>query len=173
LVVPGEIVQLRQGQMSSVMVGIDFTSPSDRDDSLLAKFEIKFNGGNIPVEIRPPLVHLLQPCQRSSSDFTSGMAKLQGFNRVESSFSVSDPSFLTTHWIKKQASLTPVSTSDSLKEGLRFVGSLPASGDSVFLVIGCSESGAGTIIVCCEQALAVNGITNSLKKAIAEFSKAA
>ncbi|CAB9508168.1 AP-3 complex subunit beta-1 [Seminavis robusta] len=173
VVVPGEIAQLRQGQMSSVMVGIDFASPSDRDESLQAKFDIKFNGGSIPVEVRPPLVHLMQSCQRSDSDFGSGMAKLQGFNRVDASFSLANPSFLTTHWILKHASFTPVSMSDKLKEGLRFVGCLPASGDPVFVLVACSESGVGKLTVCCEQALAVNGITNSLKKAIAEASKAA
>lgn len=169
-VVPGEIVQLKQGQMSNVILGIDFASPSDRDDSLLARFDIKFNGGSVPMEIRPNLVQLLQTCKKSSSEFDGGMAKLQGFNRVESSFNVPDVSFLTSRWLQKQAHLTPVSKSDSLGAGARFVASLPASGDAVFVVVTASEGGVGKVTVCCEQALAVNGIANSLKKSINEAS---
>ena len=169
-VVPGEIAGLKQGQMSNVMLGIDFASASDRDDSLLARFDIKFTGGSVPIEIRPSLVQLLQPCKRSSSDFDSGLAKFQGFNRVESSFNVPDISFLTSRWLLKEANLTPVSKSDRLETGVRFMACLPASGDTVFVVITASESGVGKITVGCDQALAVNGIANSLKKAISEAS---
>lgn len=169
-VVPGEVAELRQGQMANVMLGIDFVGASDRDDSLLARFDIKFNGGNVPVEIRPSLVELLQPCKRTNSEFDGGMAKLQGFNRVDSSFTTPDISFLTSRWLMKQANLTPVSKSDKLNTGVRFVASLPASGDPVFVVITASQAGAGKVTVCCEQALAVNGIANSLKKAITEAS---
>ena len=167
-VVPPEIVGLKQGQMSNVMLGIDFAGASDRDDSLLARFDIKFNGGSVPVEIRPSLVQLLQPCKRSSSEFDSGMAKLQGFNRVDASFATSDISFLTSRWLQKQANLTPVSKSDDLSKGVRFIANLPASGDAVFVVVTATEGGTGKVTVCCEQAMAVNGIANSLKKAISE-----
>jgi hypothetical protein len=165
-VVPGEIVGLKQGQMSNVMLGIDFASASDRDDSLLARFDIKFTGGSVPIELRPSLVQLLQPCNRSSSEFDSSMAKLQGFNRVEASFDVPDISFLTSRWLLKQANLTPVSRSDTLSAGVRFAATLPASGDAVYIMITASEAGVGKVTVGCEQALAVNGIANSLKKAI-------
>jgi len=153
--------------MSSVMLGIDFASPSDRDDSLLARLDIKFNGGSSPVEIRPSLIELLQPCDRSKNEFDAGMAKLQGFNRVESTFKVANTAFLTQEWVRKNASLTQAKgAGEKLSEGLCFVGTLPASGDPVFVLIACAESGDGKISVCCEQALAVNGIVNSLKKAI-------
>ena len=173
--VPNEIASLKQGQMSNVMLGIDFASSSDRDDSLMARFDIKFNGGSTPVELRPSLGQLLQPCDRNLSDFHSGMSKLQGFNRVANTFQLSDASFLTTEWIRKQANLTPVKEAtkeSSLEQGLHFVASLPASGDPVFVTVTCSQSGSGTVTVCCEQALAVNGIANSLKKAITEQASA-
>lgn len=161
--------------MSNVMLGIDFVSASDRDDSLMARFDIKFNGGSAPVELRPNLAQMLQPCQRKPNEFDNGMAKLQGFNRVTISFDVSDSSFLTEEWVRKYASLTPVSGSDhhvSVEEGLRFVGSLPASGDPIYVKIACPATGTGSVTVCCEQALAVNGIANALKKAIMEYSMA-
>jgi hypothetical protein len=173
VVVPGEIASLRQGQMSTVMLGLDFASPSDRDDSFLARFDIKFNGGSIPVEVRPSLGQLLGPCKRSRVEFDSGISKLLGFNRVESLFQVSDRSFLTVGWIRKHANLTPVEDNggqEDLVNGLRLIGSLPASGDPVFVILTCADTGSGTITVCCEQALAVNGIMNLLKKAIAEAS---
>lgn len=171
VIVPGEIAALKQGQMSSVMLGIDFTITSDRDDSLVARFEIKFGGGTFPVEVRPSLLQLLQPCQKSRSDFDAGMQKLQGFNRVDSSFAIQDSSFLTTSWLRKHGNLTPVEESNinDGNDGMRFAGCLPASGDPIFALITCT-SGGGKITVCCEHALAVNGILNSLKKAIAEAS---
>jgi hypothetical protein len=170
MVAPNEIASLRQGQMSNVILGVDFASVSDRDDSLLARFDIKFNGGSAPVELRPSIGQLLDPCQKSLSDFESAMSKLQGFNRVANTFQLSDTSFLTTKWIRKHANLTPVKggNNENLEQGVRFVGSLPASGDPVYVMVTCKQTGSGTVTVCCEQALAINGIANSLKKAIAE-----
>lgn len=177
VVVPGEIASLKQGQMSLVILGIDFVTPSDRDGNLLAKFDIKTNSGGIPVEFRPNLGQLLLPCKRTETEFNTGISKLQGFNRITSKFTISDPSKITASWIQKRVFVNPIITkgdnnnNNSLlnsEGGLRMVGSLPESGDPVFVHMKCTEAGSndGTITVCCEQALAVNGIMNILKKAL-------
>lgn len=169
IAVPVEIAALQQGQRSSVVLGIEFANASDRDDCLLARFEIKFNGGTLPVEVRPSLLQMLKSCPKSRSDFDTAVQKLHGFNRVDVAFAAPDSSFLTTAWVKKIANLTPVSGSGDSSDEMRFAGCLPASGDPVFVVISCSDGG-GKIVVCSEHALAVNGIVNSLKKAIADAS---
>ena len=168
VVVPREIAALGQGQMALVVLGIQFTSSSDRDDSLSARFEIKYNGGTIPAEVRPCLLQLLHPCVKSRIEFDSGVQRLQGFNRVDSSFTVRDAStFLTKSWMRKNGNLTPIKESSTSTTGMRFAASLPASGDPVFVLLSCNSEG-GTITVWCGQALAVNGIVNVLKKAIVE-----
>ena len=168
VVVPREIAALEQGQMASVVLGVQFTSSSDRDDSLSARFEIKYNGGTFPIEIRPCLLQLLQPCVKNRIEFDSGTQRLQGFNRVDSSFTARDAStLLTKSWMRKNGNLTPIKESTTSTDGMRFAASLPASGDLVFVLLCCTSEG-GTITVWCGQALAVNGIVNVLKKAIIE-----
>lgn len=175
VVVPPEIDLLRAGQCTDAMIGIDFASPSDRDGSLLAKFDIKSASGSIPVEIKPVLADLLLPCKRSIGEFDEEIDKLHGFQRVESKLSLVDPSQRATlpEHILRVVALTPVGKSSSIwkNDVLRLAGTLPASGDPMYILVTCNEtSGQGKIVVCCDHALAVNSIMNVMKRALAELS---
>jgi AP-3 complex subunit beta len=175
VVVPPEIDLLRAGQCTDAMIGIDFASTSDRDGSLLAKFDIKSASGSIPVEIKPVLADLLLPCKRNIGEFDEEIDKLHGFQRVESKLSLVDPSQrakLPEH-ILRFVALTSVGKSSSIwkHDFLRLAGTLPASGDPVYILVTCHEkSGQGKIVVCCDHALAVNSIMNVMKRALAELS---
>lgn len=169
---PPEIPELKKGQMSTATLCIEFVSASNRDGDLVARLEIKSAaGGGTPVQIKPTLSELLRPCKRQKEEFDTQMAQMQGFERVESTFTT--PSYaLVPQWIIKQTALSFVG-SKAWKEGkLRLVGGLPASNDNdelllVHVLIECDKaSGVGKIIVCCDHAVAVNSILNDLKRAV-------
>ena len=157
--------------MATVVLGIEFNDCIDRDDSLLARFEIKYNGGALPMEVRPSLLELLQPCMKNRREFDGATRKLQGFNCVDSSFSLPSASSLVTRkWVSKNGNLTPIKEDNKVLDGMRFAGSLPSSGDTVFVFLCCTSQG-GNVTVWCEQALAANCIVHALKKAIVEARK--
>jgi hypothetical protein len=153
--------------MSTATLCIDFVSASNRDGDLVARLEIKSaTGGGTPVQIKPSLSELVRPCKRKKEEFDATMAQMQGFQRVEGTFTT--PSYASLpQWIVKQSALSPVGKA-SWKEGkLRLVGGLPASHELVYVLIECDKaSGAGKIIVCCDHAVAVNSILNDLKRAV-------
>jgi AP-3 complex subunit beta len=177
VVVPPEIDLLRAGQCTDAMVGIDFQSASDRDGSLLAKFDIKSASGSVPVEIKPCLADLLLPCKRSVGEFDEEIDKMHGFQRVESKVSLNfsaDASLrakLPEHLLRT-AALNQVGKPGSWKknDSLRLAGTLPASGDPVYIFVTCNESGQGKVVVCCDHALVVNSVMNVMKRALAELS---
>ena len=159
--------------MSTATLCIEFASASNRDGDLVARLEIKSaTGGGTPVQIKPSLSELVRPCkqQHKKEEFDAIMAQMQGFQRVESTFTT--PLYASVpQWIVKQSALSPVgkqASSSSWKEGkLRLVGCLPASDELVYVLIECDKaSGAGKIIVCCDHAVAVNSIMNDLKRAV-------
>jgi hypothetical protein len=78
-----------------------------------------------------------------------------------------------TQSILRAVALTSVGRSSSTwkNDSLRLAGTLPASGDPVYILVTCHEkSGQGKIVVCCDHALAVNSIMNVMKRALAELS---
>jgi hypothetical protein len=175
VIAPQEITALKKGQMTTATLGVEFQSASDRDGALQARFDIKSDRGSNPVDIKPPLGELLVPCRMSESDFDSAMERLQGFQRVESSFvlSTEGKSLEQAHQalplvILKHAALSPVSRKAEWKEGmLRLAAKLPASKDPVFVVVSCSSiTGSGNITVCCDNALATNSLVEELKHAL-------
>lgn len=174
VVLPLEIDQLASGKKSECIVGIDFASPSDRDGVMQAKFEIKFGSGSVPADLKPSIGDLLLPCKRTREDFDSAIARMHGFNRVESSFSVpaSDRAEIPSR-IFARAALTWVGSRKIAwkDDAIRFAGALPASGDPVYVLLKCDANGKGKISVFCDHALAVNSIMNLLKKAIHEKDK--
>ena len=172
VVAPPEIALLGEGQSADCMLGIEFSGASDRDGSLQAKFDVKSStGGSMPVEFKPSLADLLLPCQRSVGDFDAEMDKLHGFQRVESKLSVDAArrDSIPQHLLD-MAALTLVGKQCWKKDSLRFAGTLPASGDPVYILVTCNESsGQGKIIVTCDHALAVNSIMNVAKRSLAEL----
>ncbi|GAX21819.1 AP-3 complex subunit beta [Fistulifera solaris] len=157
---PPEIDLLEAGKQAEGILGIDFMETSDRDGSMQAKVDIKYGTGGIPVEIKPSIGDLLLPCQRSVSEFDTAMARLQGFQRVELSVQL-DTGVPIQDRILGAASLTVVGSDWSSNGVLRFVGTLPASGDPVYILITTSK-----VTVCCDHALVVSNILNIIKRAL-------
>ena len=161
VVAPPEIEQLGPGQQTDCVVGIEFTSPSDRDGSLQAKFDIKFGSGATPVDIRPSLGDLLLPCKRNPSDFDTQIGRLHGFQRVESSIKAAWEGVAQS--IVQAAALTRIKGDTS--DHLRFIGTLPASSDTVYVSVKQGSS-AHKLAICSDNALAANSLMNVLKRAL-------
>ena len=159
VVVPPEIEQLGPGQKSDCVVGIEFASASDRDGSLQAKFDIKFGSGATPVDIRPTLGDVLLPCKIKQSDFDQEISRLQGFQRVETNISASWDGLAQS--IMDAAALSKVKSDDS--NHLRFVATLPASSDTIFISLR-QGSTAHKMVICSDNALAANSLVNVLKR---------
>jgi AP-3 complex subunit beta len=193
MLLPPEIDQLKKGQTVDHIVAIEFASVSDREGAMLAKLEVKFSTGGIPVEIKPSLCDLLLPCFRSVADFDQAVARLQGFQRVDTRFPMSDDSqaqrdtlmsrlMRTAPWtmiLEGDAEATRDETWPGQK--LRLAGTLPASSDPVYVLVtitgsgitGPSSAGGGCqalLSVCSDNALAVNSILNTLKKTVQNLS---
>jgi hypothetical protein len=174
VVLPLEIDQLASGKKCECLVGIDFASPSDRDGAMQAKFEIKFGSGSVPADLKPSIGDLLLPCKRTREEFDSAIARMHGFNRVESSLNVtpSDRTEIPSR-ILARAALTLVGTRkmEWKDDAMRFAGTLPASGDPVYVLLKCDTNGKGKVSVFCDHALAVNSVMNLLKKTIHQKEK--
>jgi hypothetical protein len=160
--VPPEIAQLRAGQQTTCSVGIEFTSMSDRGGGLQAKFDIKFGSGSMPVDIRPSLGDIILPCKKTFSDFDKQLNVLQGFQRVESSVTVLWEGISES--IVGAAALSVV-RGDSSGTQLRFVGTLPASSDTVYVSVK-QGTASHKLTVCSDNALAATSLMNVLKKAV-------
>lgn len=175
IVCPQEIAELKPGQVSSATVCIEFASVSNRDGDLVARLDVKSAaGGGVPIQIKPSIGELLRPCPkklRNMDEFDSDIAKMHGFQRVESSFTLTEgtpPYAELPKWIVKHVALTPVPKL-SWKDGkLRLAGGLPASNDIVYVLVQCDKlAGSGSIVVCCDHAMAVNSVLSLIKRAIA------
>lgn len=172
VVIPQEIMALKKGEMTTAILGLSFQSASDRDGALQARFDFKSDRGNTPVDIRPSLGDMLQPCRMNQAEFDSKVESLQGFSRVTSTFQLPDPvsqSFgALPVSVMKHAALTPVDRKLAWKDGkLCLVGTLPSSTDKIYVLVECDKnSGAGSLTVCCEHPLACNSLKDVLKSAV-------
>jgi hypothetical protein len=172
---PQEISEIKHGQVCSATVCMEFASVSNRDGDLIGRLDIKSaTGGGVPVQIKPSMGELLQPAPkklRKAADFDAEVGKMQGFQRVGSTFTLAPgtASYSTLPMcIAKHAALTPVPKLSWKDGALRLAGCLPASNTLVYVVVQCDKStGSGTITVCCDHAVAVNTVLNLIKKAIA------
>lgn len=197
VITPPEIPVLKKGMASTVFIGLTFASATDRDGVTVAKFDVKSDRGNTSIEVRPTLGELLDDestKNMSRSDFDSKMLRLQGIQRISSTFSLSPMSeerfinlpitvlqYMNVVSTKFYCSLSP-SFSILLLNSLfylfqnlignwtgkgTFVGTLPASGQEVYIVVKCDPiTGSGDMIVCSTDAMAANSITNLLKQAL-------
>ena len=171
IVIPPEISTLATGQMSILVVGVEFASASDKEGSMHGKLEVKSDRGSNPLDVRPPLGELLQRVKMPKSEFDGAMQRLQGFNRVTSSFTCTGGekgrASLPEKMIKK-AALTALNKDMKWKDNkFHFAGQLQVSGDKVFVVVTVDDFSRGELLVCCDNALAVNSILDLLKRALA------
>lgn len=166
---PAEIPELKKGQMSSASLCIQFASASNREGDMIARFDIKSSiGGGVPVEIKPSVGELLKPHKLTIDEFDSKIGKMHGFQRVSAAFSTSVANVSSIpKVVLKAVALTPVGKATWIDDKFRMIGCLPASDDLVLVLIQIDKSkGSGTITSCCDHAVAVNSILNSLKQAV-------
>ena len=169
-VVPPEITALAKDKMTIAILGMEFASVSDREGDLQGRFDLKSDRGSNPLDLRPPLGELLQPLAIKANAFEQGMNRLQGFQRVISTFSLPAEKMSTLDLaILKQVALRPLDKDKTWKDSrrLRLVGNLPASTDKVYIVVQCAATGcSGSFTVCCDNAIATNSMLDTLKKAL-------
>jgi hypothetical protein len=90
IMIPQEIDMLKSSQVSYAMVGVEFAQVSEKDGSMLARFDIKCDRSSTSVDIRPPLAELLIGKQMNMSDFNQSMQALHGIHqRAVSKFNLS------------------------------------------------------------------------------------
>lgn len=147
-----------------------FKSSSNRDGEVSARFDIKSSsGGGVPVDLRPSIGELLLPQVGTSlTDFDARLDRMQGFQRVVSKFQTTDMAKVP-ELVLKYVNLTPVGKLRWQGNKLRLIGLLPASSDLVLVRLESDLSSSvleGTIIVCCDHAVAVNSIMNLMKSAL-------
>jgi hypothetical protein len=126
---------------------------------MVARIDIKFGSGGIPLELKPSICDLFLPHPKVSADeFDDHVNKMHGFNRVEASYAAGSLASTMQH-LMDVAALTPVGKKSW---PLRYIGTLPASGDPVYIQI--AES--GKITICCSHALVPSSVMNIVKRAL-------
>jgi len=170
---PPDIPELKAGQVVNVTLCLEFASASNREGDLVGKFDVKTAiGGGIPIEFKPSIGDLLRSQEApNTAEFDSSFNRLQGFQRVTTTFQSSNLDSIP-HRILKSAALTPIGGDGNTvgawyNNQLRLVGGLPASNESVWVRLDCNRTnGSGTMTVCSNDAMAVNSVMSVLKHAL-------
>ncbi|MGK3743971.1 MAG: hypothetical protein ACI8RD_007093 [Bacillariaceae sp.] len=169
---PPEIMELKVNQTTSACLVVEFASMSNREGDLVGRIEVKqgYGGGSVPIEIKPPLGELLLPLEKNISveEFDTTMSRMQGFQRVESSYTSPLPTTSVLKSLLKHSSLETISVGNAnllAEKKLRLIGLLPANNVPVLVKIESTQS-AGKITVCCDDVVAINNILSLVKRAI-------
>lgn len=170
VVLPQVIRELGKSQLCYNFLAIQFSEGSDKDNSFISRFDVKSDRGTTQINIIAPICELLEPIKMSLSEFELASQKLQGIHqRLTAKFALSPD---TVHsWkeelakkIRKVAQISFVK--DSSDTCIKFVGTLPSSRLEVLVTIIVKSDAKGEIIVCCDDALALNSIIKRLKTAV-------
>ena len=162
---PPEIMELKANQSTTAILLFQYTSMSNREGDMVGRIEVKQGyGGSVPVEFKPSLGELLLPPKKaiSAESFDATLARMQGFQRVESSYTSCRPMASVVEVLKKHSSLKPVGETG---DKLRMMGLLPASDETVMIKIE-PTNGGGKITVCCDHVVAINNILSLVKRAL-------
>jgi len=169
--IPQEIASLGSFKVSFATVGLEFAQASDKDGTILAKFDVKCDRGITPVELCPPLAETLQEFNMPRSDFDAASRKLHGIHQ-QAKVSFTLPSANVESYYKRIPKRVLKCSNLSIVESwtdshCKFAGKLPASGNHVILDIQCNpSSGGGMINICCDSAMALNPLLAFIKNVI-------
>ena len=179
LSLPLEISVLKSGQSSTVLLGLEFAEKSDKDKVFLSKLEVKSDRGTNTVEIRPPLAETVLPYRMKKTEYEAAASRLQSITqRTVSSFSLKATGGSSTQQLHaklpqivvKSANLYPVDNKNLTWKSdntCDFAGRLPASATPIFVTIKADpKSGAGTVVVLCDNLMAANSLADYLKKSV-------
>ena len=162
-------MELKAKQIASACLLIEFESMSNREGDFICRIIVKQGyGGSVPVEIKPSLGELLRPPKKNVSikEFDERMSKMQGFQRVESSYTTSLPITSIVDSLHKHFPLTTIGSANfSFEKKLRLMGLLPSNNETVLVLLEASH-GAGKITACCDDVVAINSILSLVKRAV-------
>jgi AP-3 complex subunit beta len=169
--IPQEIASLGSSKVSFAIIGLEFAQASDKDRTLLAKFDVKCDRGTTPIDLCPSLAETLQECKISRSDFDAASLKLHGIHQqAKASFNLPTANVQSSYDLIPKVILkgSNLSVVESWTDNhCKFAGKLPASGNQVLLDIQCNpSSGAGEINIFCDSAMALNPLLASIKSTI-------
>jgi len=166
---PPEIKELKANQSTTAILIFQFASMSNREGDIVGRIEVKQGyGGSIPIEFKPSLGELLQPPKKTVSveQFDAALARMRGFQRVESSYTTSQPMASTAKVLIKQSSFQLIgNVQSSSNEKLRFMGLLPVTNQPVMVKLE-PTNGRGKITVGCDDVVAINSISSFVKRAV-------
>eukprot|EP00536_Pseudo-nitzschia_multiseries_P016389 jgi/Psemu1/221169/e_gw1.1098.11.1 len=166
---PPEIMELKANGSIYACLIFEFASMSNRDGDIVGRIDVKQGyGGSIPIEFKPSLSELLQPPEKilSVQEFDATMTRMQGFQRVESSFKTSLPIASVPQAVIKNSSFQPIGDATfSSDKKLRMIGLLPENKQPVMVKIEVNKDG-GKIVVCCDHVVATNSILSVVKRSI-------
>mmetsp|Transcript_15626 Transcript_15626/g.36015 ORF Transcript_15626/g.36015 Transcript_15626/m.36015 type:complete len:1375 (-) Transcript_15626:77-4201(-) len=166
---PPEIMELNANKSISACLIFEFTSMSNRDGDIVGRIDVKQGyGGSVPIEFKPSLSELLLPPDKTWSvqEFDAAMTRMQGFQRVDSSYKTSLPIASIPQVVIKNSSFQVVGnalvTSD---KKFRLIGLLPENKQPVMVKIEANNDG-GKIVVCCDHVVVINTILSVVKRSI-------
>ena len=160
-------MELKANQSTTAILIFQYTTMSNREGDMVGRIEVKQGyGGSVPIEVKPTLGELLQPPKKafSSQEFDSAITRMQGFQRVESSYKSSRSLASIVELLKKHSSLRTIGSGKKLDK-LRMMGLLPSGGEAVMVKIDPSNGG-GKIIVCCDNVVVINSILGLVKRVV-------
>lgn len=159
-------MELKANQSTNAILVFQFASMSNREGDIVGRIEVKQGyGGGVPIEFKPSLGELLQPPKKSISteEFDAALARMQGFQRVESSYATSRPMATIAAALNKHSSLKPIGKVSTGK--LRLMGLLPVNDERVMVKLEQTNAG-GKITVCCDHVVAINSLLSLVKRVV-------
>jgi hypothetical protein len=168
IMLPQEISSLDSGKICLVLIGIQFSNPSDKDGAMVAKFDVKCDRSTNAIEIKPPLAEMVQNASITHIEAFEKLAKrLSGtYQNSRSNIHIKDKDQVIDRILS--------SSTISLVHGwdgniCRFAGTLPASSLDLLLQVSYTPDGSGEIIVYCDDAMAVNSLLVFFRDALKEM----
>jgi len=166
---PPEIMELKANETTNAIVIFQFAKMSDREGDIVGRIEVKQGyGGSVPIEFKPSLGELLQPPNKAMSvkEYDVALARMQGFQRVESPYTSSKSMASIGKSLMKQSSFRPIGGAEiDANKSLRMIGLLPVGKEPVMVKFEPSSNG-GKIIVCCDHVVVINSILSLVKRAV-------
>lgn len=160
------------------MLGLEFVQKSDKDKVFLSKLEVKSDRGTNAIEIRPPLAEASLPHRMKRADFDAAASRLQGITqRTVSSFTLEAANGKSIQQLHADLPTTVVKNANLYRidkelgwkadNSCDFAGMLPASNTPIFVIVKADPvTGAGSVIVLCDNLMAANAFADFLKRAV-------
>lgn len=157
VVLPQEISSLDGGKVCVVLIGIQFSNPSDKEGAMVAKFDVKCDRSTTAIELKPPLAEMIQSSSITNIEsFEKAVKRLSGtYQKSRSNILIKDKDQVMD---KILSSSTITLVHGWVDNVCRFAGTLPVSSLDLLLEISYSPEGSSEMFVYCDDAMAVNSL---------------